>query len=153
MTPDAKARMDVYQEGQRAYRSRATCPYVDWRKGTWGKGFEAAKAHYATCVAEAEAADALERLTAGDVEFPSHPGPMIMRWTTLETDAIIDYGNRRAAAAVLAERERCALIAAPKNLRPCDCTNCDCGNSTDARMVAEWDEAAAISIAIRKGTP
>ncbi len=57
-----------------------------------------------------EAADALERLTAGDVEFPSHPEPMIMRWTRLETDAIIDYGNRRAAAAVLAERESNAEV-------------------------------------------
>jgi hypothetical protein len=52
----------------------------------------------------------IERLTAGDVELPSHPEPMIMRWTTLEIDAIIDYGNRKDAAGylrgVLAERER-----------------------------------------------
>jgi hypothetical protein len=58
-----------------------------------------------------EAADALERLTAGDVEFPSHPAkPMIMGWSELETKAIIDYGNRRAAAARKAMREEAAMV-------------------------------------------
>jgi hypothetical protein len=98
--------------------------------------------------------DALEKLTAGDVALPEPSGSVFQsdKPRHYSDGEILDYGNRRAAAAVLAYRDRCALIAAPKNLRPCDCTNCDCGNSTNARMVAEWDEAAAISIAI-KGTP
>jgi hypothetical protein len=47
------------------------------------------------------------------------------------------------------EREACALICEPKTSRPCDCECCDCGNSTSARMVAEWDESANIAKAIR----
>ena len=47
------------------------------------------------------------------------------------------------------EREACAKVCEPKTLRPCDCESCDCGNSTSARMVAEWDESANIAKAIR----
>lgn len=43
MSPEAKMRMDVYQEGQRAFNQRGVCPYTDWRAGTWAKGFLAAK--------------------------------------------------------------------------------------------------------------
>ena len=46
MSPEAELRMSVYQEGQRAFNSRELCPYTDWRKGTWTKGFEAAKAYH-----------------------------------------------------------------------------------------------------------
>ena len=53
------------------------------------------------------------------------------------------------ARAVAAERERCAKVCEPKGKRPCDCTACDCGNSTDERMVAEWDEAMSLAAAIR----
>lgn len=45
MTPDAKLRQDVYQEGQRAAGNGQRCPYTDWRAKTWHKGFEAAKAY------------------------------------------------------------------------------------------------------------
>jgi hypothetical protein len=45
MTPDARIRMEVYQEGQRAFNSGAPCPYVDWRAGTWRKGWQAACGH------------------------------------------------------------------------------------------------------------
>jgi hypothetical protein len=45
MTPDAKLRMDVYQEGQRAFNSGAVCPYTDWRAKTWAKGRAAAEAY------------------------------------------------------------------------------------------------------------
>ena len=45
MTPDAKLRMDVYQEGQRAFNAETSCPYTDWRAGTWEKGRAAAEAH------------------------------------------------------------------------------------------------------------
>jgi hypothetical protein len=48
-----------------------------------------------------------------------------------------------------AERERCARLCEPTAPRPCDCERCDCGNATDARMVAEWDEAAAMAKRIR----
>ena len=47
------------------------------------------------------------------------------------------------------EREECAKIVEPKTPRSCDCESCDCGNSTSARMVAEWDESASIVKAIR----
>lgn len=47
MTPDAKLRMDVYQEGQRAFSSGAICPYTDWRAKTWEKGRAASKEWYA----------------------------------------------------------------------------------------------------------
>jgi len=47
------------------------------------------------------------------------------------------------------EREACAKVCEPKTPRPCDCESCDCGNSTSARMVAEWDESASIVKAIR----
>lgn len=55
MQPDAKLRMDVYQEGQRAYRSGAVCPYTDWRAGTWEKGRKAAEEYYTTPTPEAAA--------------------------------------------------------------------------------------------------
>jgi len=92
-----------------------------------------------------EAADALERLTAGSVEFPSHPEPMIMRWTRLETDAIIDYGNRKDAAGYLrgvaAERERCALIAAT----PISGEQDDITMAAKDRVAAEIRKGAAMS--------
>lgn len=61
-----------------------------------------------------EVADALERLTAGDVEMPKptiefmsgHREPVGI----YDADDIKDYGDQRAAAAVLAERERCADV-------------------------------------------
>jgi hypothetical protein len=43
MKPDAELRMKVYQEGQHAYNAGLACPYTDWRKGTWTKGWQAAK--------------------------------------------------------------------------------------------------------------
>lgn len=45
MSPDAKRRMDVYQEGQRAFNRGTKCPYKadDWRSGTWAKGWLAAQ--------------------------------------------------------------------------------------------------------------
>jgi len=59
-----------------------------------------------------EAADALERLTAGDVALPepAHRGHESTGsyFDSYTKSQLIDYGNRRAAAAVLAERERIA---------------------------------------------
>lgn len=45
MEADAKLRMGVYQEGQRAFRTGAPCPYADWRAKTWERGHAAAQAH------------------------------------------------------------------------------------------------------------
>jgi hypothetical protein len=45
MSPDAELRMNVYQEGQRAFNAKTYCPYTDWRAGTWLKGYTAAKVH------------------------------------------------------------------------------------------------------------
>lgn len=71
-----------------------------------------------------EAADALERLTAGDVEMPAPchhemDGKICVGY--FSEAQLKDYGDRRAAAAVLAERERCAkaldaLVAAIKKM-------------------------------------
>lgn len=52
MTPDAELRMEVYQEGQRAFGVGGICPYTDWRAGTWWKGYTAAKEWHATRAAE-----------------------------------------------------------------------------------------------------
>lgn len=48
MTPEAKRRMDVYQEGQRAYNADTPCPYhiTDWRRKTWHKGLDAAHEYH-----------------------------------------------------------------------------------------------------------
>lgn len=47
MTPDAKLRMNVYHEGQVAFRTGVECPYDDWRRSTWMKGRETARLYYA----------------------------------------------------------------------------------------------------------
>ncbi len=54
MTPEAKLRMEVYQEGQRAYAKGAECPYpvTDWKRKTWLKGFLASKYYYASMEAQ-----------------------------------------------------------------------------------------------------
>ena len=38
--------INVYQEGQRAYRSGVPCPYSDWRAKIWAKGYAAGQAYY-----------------------------------------------------------------------------------------------------------
>lgn len=43
MNPKAELRMNLYLEGKRAYKAGAQCPYSDCRRGTWQKGFNAAK--------------------------------------------------------------------------------------------------------------
>ena len=54
MTPAAKLRMDVYQEGQRAYNKGTPCPYSGWRAGTWKKGFDAAERYVEDAIAQDE---------------------------------------------------------------------------------------------------
>ena len=54
MQPDAQLRMQVYQEGQRAFNSGAACPYTDWRAGTWAKGRAVAEKHHADLTREPE---------------------------------------------------------------------------------------------------
>ena len=88
-----------------------------------------------------KAADALDRLTAGDVELPTATtfclGSNIIPGEWCRAGEVEDYGDRRAASAVLAERERCALI-------------CD-----DVSLVADDDVngiSADCARAIRKGT-
>lgn len=51
-TPDARLREAVYQEGQRAYRSGAPCPYSDWRAKTWTKGLAAAQGYFTDTLAD-----------------------------------------------------------------------------------------------------
>ncbi len=63
--------------------------------------------------------------------------------------ALQQVANEVEQATRAAERERCAKLCEPTNPRQCDCERCDCGNATDARMVAEWDEAAALAKRIR----
>ena len=87
-----------------------------------------------------EATRKLERLTAGDVEMPHHPGLHTYTWTKLELESIKDYGDRRAAAALLAERERCAKVCDEIAIRYPE-------NDEQSRVVAQW-----CAEAIRKGT-
>lgn len=64
MKPDARIRMDVYQEGQRS-SGDALCPYAvgDWRASTWRKGREDAQ-KYRGLIEQLEQLERLERLTA-----------------------------------------------------------------------------------------
>lgn len=57
MTPDAKRRMEVYQEGQRAFNTDTPCPYppTDWKSKTWHKGFAAARDYRQQNALEAQA--------------------------------------------------------------------------------------------------
>ena len=93
-----------------------------------------------------EAADTLERLTAGNVKTPEHYYHVVQVYDGsinhipyVKPEDAIDYGNRKDAAGylrgVLAERERCALV-------------CLASWGIDGSFTAE--EFAA---AIRKGTP
>ncbi|MDE3021931.1 MAG: hypothetical protein KGI54_08735 [Pseudomonadota bacterium] len=80
-----------------------------------------------------EAADALEMLTAGDTEMPEpvhHEMDGYVCVGYFSEAQLKDYGDRRAAAAVLAERERCAKVC--ESIR------------------SNWNYCAD---AIRKGTP
>ena len=64
------------------------------------------------------AANALERLTAGDVEMPFVRDFVISDRTHIEIIAAMqDYGDRRAAAAVLAEREQLVDLLETENSR------------------------------------
>ena len=93
--------------------------------------------------------------------------PRLERFAALvaaaERENMIKEGWRRCAVgqrttqfcgmledAVKAEREACAKIAEPKGPRPCDCTDCYCGNFGDAEEVAQWDADMWIAKAIRE---
>jgi hypothetical protein len=70
MTPAAKTRMLVYQEGQRsAHDESAVCPYTDWRALTWLKGRTAALEYFA----ELEERDEMERAAPQQSEPPALP--------------------------------------------------------------------------------
>lgn len=58
MKPDAQLRMEVFQEGQRAYAPRRMNPYptTSWKHSTWFKGWAAAKAYRDEQIAKAKAA-------------------------------------------------------------------------------------------------
>lgn len=66
MSPDAQLRMEVYQEGQRAFNAGTPCPYHDWRAGTWGKGYAAAKKY-----AEQDRYDPTATVPCGICEQPT----------------------------------------------------------------------------------
>jgi hypothetical protein len=53
------------------------------------------------------------------------------------------FDEARAAVLALAPLviERCAKIARPCYDKPCDCTDCYCGNTDDAANQAAWIEA------------
>jgi len=91
-------------------------------------------------------AEALRGIADGlDQQRPwFRPDPLVMSTLRRAADELDAAGD-----AVAAERERCAKLCEPTKPRPCDCERCDCGNATDARMVAEWDEAAALTRRIR----
>jgi len=67
----------------------------------------------------------------------------------MEPTDIVAWCQAAYKAGAAAEREECAKVCEPKTSRPCDCKRCECGNTTDARMVSAWDESANIAFAIR----
>lgn len=44
--------MEIYREGQIAYSAGKSCPYTDWKAGTWRKGWEATRRHYEEVIAD-----------------------------------------------------------------------------------------------------
>ncbi len=92
MTPDAKLRMDVYQEGQRAYLSGSKCPYAagDWRSRTWGKGFAAGKAYHTTFFKEPEPAKPSAWKLVTD-ELPPVGRDVLYRSSRREADEVVRY--------------------------------------------------------------
>ena len=100
-----------------------------------------------------ETADLLERLTSGDVELPTTCKMLSdLQSGTIEVvraDAVQDYGDRRAAAAVLAERERIAKFCETQKfmtLMPED-------SAANLRMQGMHYCAKELAKLIRKGTP
>lgn len=97
-----------------------------------------------------EAADALERLTAGDIEMPAPchhemDGKICVGY--FSEAQLKDYGDRRAAAAVIAERERCAMV--------CETTQWSSGIvwwKTATKSEISTRSAKECASAIRKGT-
>ena len=79
------------------------------------------------------------------------------RWHSVNPSELRDIGEPTSIevwhhswrAAIIAEREACAKLVAPKVPRPCDCESCDCGNKDDAQRVAEWDAENLAATAIR----
>lgn len=73
-------------------------------------------------------------------------------WKALGDD--IPMGNIETvspiAAALLAERKRCANIAKPAK-RPCDCGQCDCRNQAASEAVVAWEVQNIIHQSIMKG--
>lgn len=107
MTPDAKLRMDVYQEGQRAFGSGAQCPYawMDWRAKTWQKGHTAARRYH-------------ERVVVDDVETDPKdigiPGGVLELVNWLETKYANDGEiEHQQAATALLEAYRSLVIGGP----------------------------------------
>ena len=87
---------------------------------------------------DCQADNALESLTAGDVALPEPISNDASGEFWYEPEQLIDYGSRRAAAAVLAERERCALEA----------EHWQKISTTPGHACGQY-----IAAAIRKGTP
>jgi hypothetical protein len=108
------------------------------------------------------AADELERLTAGDVEPPrcvetvdisgsngikcAKPGLQYVRLGEAQ-----DYGDRRAAAAVLAERERCASMIG-ETARKWWSIRCASNKHMESTRKAH-DDLCSLQVAILKGIP
>jgi len=99
-----------------------------------------------------EAADALERLTAGSVKTPEQYYHVVQVYDGsinhipyVKPEDAIDYGNRKDAAGYLrgvaAERERCALIAAT----PISGEQDDITMAAKDRVAAEIRKGAAMS--------
>lgn len=91
------------------------------------------------------AADALERLTAGDVEMPVGYSnrPWDYAGSLWIQSQLKDYGDRRAAAAVMAELERRAVVC--QNMKKA------CGEP-DSMQASLNRQMMSCADAIRKGT-
>ena len=89
--------------------------------------------------------DALERLTAGDVALPEPSGSVFQsdKPRHYSDGEMLDYGNRRAAAAVMAERDALAEHSKP------DCD--ECGEWSFAKRVAK--EQALVDATMKEQNP
>ncbi len=106
MSPDAKERMSVYQEGQHSYRSGTPCPYSEnnWRSKTWKKGWDAAREHYERRCAEDSAVSTPDETLAADNVRDAE-----IESLTAAHHAAVEMSNTMHGRWIAAEAERDAL--------------------------------------------
>ena len=94
-------------------------------------------------------------LAANWENLTSNEAQVLVRALEAASDYVEDWilRNKALLSAILPSRaeiiEECAKVVEPQGFRPCDCETCYCGNSGDARAVAQHDEGMTMARAIR----